>query len=340
MPPAEAEARLAADRRVIASGQEDITPEETVVDHFGVERTCRTIRIPLHYPDRTIALVVSMDITDQKMAETRLRHMAFHDALTGLPNRIGLMQAVDRELARARRSGQYGALLFIDLDGFKAVNDRMGHQQGDVLLQQLAQRLTAQVREGDLAARLAGDEFVILVPELGVTRRQALLAATRIAETLRDGLAQPFRIEGETAKVTASIGVVLFPDAAQDGHGLVSRADSAMYRAKLGGKNAVAVFGEEEAAAGRRLARLREDLPLALERGQLALLFVPQVDLQGRITGAEALLRWQHPQEGLVLPRTFLPLMESTGVILPVGGLGLAYRLCRPAGLAAAGVVA
>ncbi len=311
--------RLAADIRAIDSGEEELIAEEHMIDAYGVERICQTIRVPLQYPDRTIALVVSMDITDQKVAEERMRFMAFHDALTHLPNRSQLMELLDRELARAHRSGKMGALLFVDLDGFKAVNDRMGHHSGDMLLQQLARRLEEHVREGDIASRLAGDEFVVLTPDLGVDHDQALQAASRIAEHLRQVLALPFSIAGEVVKLTSSIGVVLFPDGAHDGHALISRADSAMYRAKIDGKNAVVFFGDEEAAAGRRLAHLREDLPYALERNELSVLFVPQVDLQGRVTGGEMLLRWQHPEEGMILPKTFLPLMESSGQILPVG---------------------
>ncbi|HEY9036229.1 MAG TPA: EAL domain-containing protein [Pseudomonadales bacterium] len=311
--------RLAADRRIIHSKEEEIIPEEVVLDAYGVRRVYQTIRVPLQYPDRTIALAVSMDITDQKVAEERMRFMAFHDALTSLPNRSQLMESMDRELARSHRSGQIGALLFVDLDGFKAVNDRMGHQCGDMLLQQLSRRLEEHVREGDLASRLAGDEFVILTPDLGPDHEQAFHSASRIAEHLRQVLALPFSIANESIKLTASIGVVLFPDGRSDSHALISRADSAMYRAKIEGKNAVVFFGDEEAAAGRRLTHLREDLPFALERNELMLLFVPQVDVQGRVTGGEMLLRWQHPEEGIILPKTFLPLMESSGLILQVG---------------------
>lgn len=311
--------QLAADCRVIDSGIEEVIPEETIVDAFGVTRICYTIRTPLQYPDKTIVLVVSMDVTDQKIAEQRIRFMAFHDALTNLPNRSLLMETLEREIARSHRNGQMGALLFIDLDGFKAVNDRLGHQCGDELLDQLARRLEQHVREGDMAARLAGDEFVILAPDLGNHHDHALQSASRIAEHLRQILSLPFVVAGESLKLTASIGVVLYPEGQADGQALVSRADSAMYRAKMDGKNTVAFFGNEEVAAGRRLARLREDLPFALERHQLYVLFTPQVDLQGRVTGGEMLLRWQHPQEGTILPKTFLPLLESSGHILAVG---------------------
>jgi diguanylate cyclase (GGDEF)-like protein len=248
--------------------------------------------------------------------EEQLKFRAYHDALTGLPNRSLLLERMAQELAHARRSNKQLAVLYIDLDRFKKINDSLGHEAGDRLLCQVAERLSACTREGDTVSRLSGDEFVVLLP--GLTHPQQ---AARLAGEMQGLLGEPFLIDGSSSYVGASVGVAIFPDDGSLPAELLKKADMAMYRAKSTGRSRIIFFEESMNLIQHERAVLERELRLALVRGQLSLRYQPRIRLSdGRPAGAEALLRWQHPELGAVGPDRFIPLAEDTGLIDEIGG--------------------
>ena len=251
----------------------------------------------------------------QQLAEARLRHLAHHDALTDLPNRSLLNDRLGVAMGHARRDGQPLALLFIDLDRFKYVNDSLGHPVGDRLLQTVAKRLQAVLRDGDTLARLGGDEFVVLVEGL-----KAAEDAGRVAQKLLDALQAPVLLDGHELFVGGSIGISLFPQHGDTIEALVRCADSAMYRAKDAGRNTYRFHTREQATQSRERFDLEHGLRHAVARGELRLLYQPQADCRsGEIIGVEALLRWHHPERGVVPPDRFIPLAEEIGLIGHIG---------------------
>jgi diguanylate cyclase (GGDEF)-like protein len=242
-------------------------------------------------------------------------HRAYHDALTTLPNRYLFLDRLEIALPRARRAGAGLAVLFLDLDRFKVVNDTLGHSTGDRLLRMVAERLVGQLRHGDTLARFGGDEFTLLVEGIHQAEDTA-----KIANKLRDGLREPFVIDGRELYVTASVGISLFPDDAQDGESLLKNSDIAMYRAKEQGRDTYQLYrAEMNARAEERLA-LESGLRRALPQGQFRVQYQPIVDVgTGRLVSCETLLRWEHPDKGLLLPGDFIDLAELTGVIVEVG---------------------
>jgi diguanylate cyclase (GGDEF)-like protein/PAS domain S-box-containing protein len=259
------------------------------------------------------------DITSRKAAENEIRQLAFFDPLTGLPNQRLLLDRVQQALMASERNGQGGALLFVDLDNFKMVNDTLGHDKGDLLLQQVAQRVAACVREGDTVARQGGDEFVVMLENLSAAPQEAAAQAELIGEKILAALNQAYLLADHVYHSTASIGVSLFNHQHNSVEELLQRADLAMYEAKSAGRNALRFFDPDMQAAVTARATLEADLRQALQHRQFRLYYQPQADQNGRIAGAEALLRWQHPQRGLLLPAEFLPLAEESGLILPLG---------------------
>ena len=264
-------------------------------------------------------LAIDTDITQRKAAELEILQLAFYDPLTQLPNRRLLMDRLQQALATNARSRHTGALLFIDLDNFKTINDTLGHEQGDLLLRQVALRLGASVRASDTVARLGGDEFVVMLLDLDNARHtEAAVQATAVAEKILAALSASYLIAGNEHHSTASIGVTLFGQGDTVGD-LLKRADLAMYQAKAAGRNTMRFFDPEMQAAISARAALEADLRAALTRGELVLHYQPQVDGDGHMTGVEALLRWRHPRHGMVSPAEFIPMAEDTGLILPVG---------------------
>jgi diguanylate cyclase (GGDEF)-like protein/PAS domain S-box-containing protein len=256
------------------------------------------------------------DITERKTKEERLIHNVFHDALTGLPNRALFMDRLRLATERSRRRrDQMFAVLFLDLDGFKAINDSMGHIMGDQLLIQVARRLNACLRATDTIARLGGDEFTILLEDLTDERE-----AVRIVERLQKELTLPFKLGASEVEVTASIGVALSMPAYEKAGDILRDADTAMYRAKSSGKACYQLFDRERNTPPLDVANLGDDLDHAVERGELVLHYQPIVSLEtGRLVAFESLIRWRHPQLGLILPTDFIPIAEQRGSILKIG---------------------
>ena len=260
-----------------------------------------------------------IDITERKAAEDQIQRLAFYDPLTLVPNRRLLLDRLSQALATCTRSQRQGALLFIDLDNFKTINDTLGHNKGDLLLQQVAQRLSACVREGDTVARLGGDEFVILLEDLSQSIDEAAAQTERVGEEILTRLNLPYLLDGNTQHSTPSIGVTLFGKQREDVEGLLKQADLAMYQAKSAGRNTLRFFDQKMQAAINARAHLENDMRNAIRERQFIPYYQPQVDDAGRLIGAEVLLRWRHPQRGMVTPDNFIPLAEETGLILPLG---------------------
>jgi diguanylate cyclase (GGDEF)-like protein/PAS domain S-box-containing protein len=259
------------------------------------------------------------DITSRKAAEDEINNLAFYDPLTGLPNRRLLIDRLRHALAASYRNKRHGALLFLDLDNFKTLNDTLGHDVGDLLLQGVAQRLAACVREGDTVARLGGDEFVAMLEDLSEGPIEAASQAEIVAEHILEVLNKPYQLAGNEHHSTPSIGVTLFADQKISIEELLKRADLAMYQAKGAGRNTVRFFDPEMQAVVTTRVELEASLREALLKQEFLLFYQPQVGGTGQLTGVEALVRWQHPQRGMVSPLEFIPLAEETGLILPLG---------------------
>ncbi len=264
-------------------------------------------------------LAINTDIRQRKATEREIQRLAFYDPLTGLPNRMLLMDRMHQALASARRHQQGGALLFIDLDNFKTLNDTLGHDQGDMLLQQVAQRLNTCVRAVDTVARLGGDEFVVMLEELSVRPDELVLHARSVGEKILATLAMPYALAGYQYRSTPSIGVAPFTSEQTSVGELLKQADLAMYQAKTAGRNTLRFFDPQMQAVVTERASLETDLRSALAQDEFLLHFQPQVRQSGLVVGVEALLRWAHPQRGMVSPAQFIPLAEETGLILPLG---------------------
>jgi diguanylate cyclase (GGDEF)-like protein/PAS domain S-box-containing protein len=260
-----------------------------------------------------------VDITQRKSAEDKIRQLAFFDPLTNLPNRRLFMDRLHRALAASDRSKRTGALLFIDLDNFKNLNDTRGHDKGDVLLQQVSQRLVNCVRESDTVARLGGDEFLVMLEDLEASAEVAAAVAKSVAEKIIGVLNRPYTLDDWDFNSTASLGVALFHGQSVSMDELLKQADMAMYQAKAGGRNTLSFFDPTMQAAVNARAALEADLRQALVLEQFVLFYQPQMDARGQVTGAEALLRWPHPLHGRVSPADFIPLAEETGQILALG---------------------
>lgn len=265
------------------------------------------------------AVGITQDITERKAAEAQIQTLAYFDALTGLPNRRLLMDRLAHAMASSLRHPGKAALLFVDMDNFKVLNDTHGHFMGDQLLLQVAQRLTSCIREGDTVARLGGDEFVVMLENLSEELPLATDQARAVAEKVLAVLAQPHQLDNNYHMSTTSIGVTLFGDRTESIEEPLKRADMAMYQAKAAGRNTVRFFDPSMHRAIAERASLEKDLHAALAQGQFTLVYQPQVAMGGKSYGAEALLRWLHPVRGQVSPAEFIPLAEETGIILPLG---------------------
>jgi diguanylate cyclase (GGDEF)-like protein/PAS domain S-box-containing protein len=270
--------------------------------------------------DITLFIGLAEDITERKLAEAEVERLALFDVLTGLPNRRLFGDRLQTALATARRSGQIGALIYIDLDNFKQLNDARGHSAGDELLQQIATRLRQQLREEDSVARLGGDEFVVLLQNIDSNADEASRAVSVLAQKLRSALAVPYILQSGFEHIaTASIGITLFPKGDESADDLMKQADFAMYRVKAEQRNAFRFYAPEMRDAADRRIALEHDFRHALQHDGFELYLQPQYDAQQVIIGSEALLRWQRSENQFVSPMEFIPLAEQTGLIVPLG---------------------
>ena len=255
------------------------------------------------------------DLEERKRVEQSIRHMAHHDALTSLPNRALFRDRLTHAMAQADRYHQILAVLFLDLDRFKAINDTLGHNVGDQLLKMAAERLRSCIRDCDTVARLGGDEFTIIVEDIVEVQDAAV-----VAQKILDTLSQPFNLHNHEVFISVSIGLTLYPNDDENADNLLRNADAAMYRAKEYGRNNYQFYVADMNIKARERLMLESQLRRALDRDEFTLYYQPRVDLfSGKVIGAEALLRWRHPEMGLVPPVQFIPILEDTGMIIPVG---------------------
>src|SRR5712691_1152291 len=318
----------ALDRKVFETNAALPSYEEEINDRAGAKRVFLTTKSPLRDRSNTVVAVLttSIDITDRKRAESHLLYMAHHDALTDLPNRTLLRSRLNRGIARARRGDSAFALHVVDLDGFKAVNDVLGHSAGDKFLKLVSQRLRAVVNERDTVARLGGDEFAILQ-----TRVTGTQDAADLAMRINEAVAEPQIRGGERLNCTASIGITMHPRDGSDADQRLKNADLAMCRAKADGGNLYRFYASDMNTRAREAAALDSAMREAIEQGQFTLYYQPQVDTKsGRIVGAEALLRWRRPDRGIVGPGEFLARAEENGLIVPINEWVL-REACREA---------
>jgi len=284
---------------------------------FSVEGRSTLVRDDNGVPQSILS--IHTDITDRKAAQREIHKLAFYDSLTGLPNRQLLLDRLEHELMASSRNGCMGAVMFIDLDNFKVLNDTLGHDMGDLLLKQVAQRLAQTVEEGDTVARWGGDEFVVVAGQLDLHAADAAGHADIIAERIRAALNSPYDLNRHEHHTTPSIGVALFQGHTKTVEELLKHADLAMYQAKAAGRNTIRFFDPEMQEAISARVAMETNLRRSLLERDFLLYYQPQLDRDGQIIGAEALLRWKHPQHGVITPVQFIHLAEDTGLILPLG---------------------
>jgi len=264
------------------------------------------------------------DITDRMRTQERLQYLAHHDVLTKLPNRLLFLDRLSQSMAHTSRSGNLLALMFLDLDRFKVINDTLGHQIGDELLKELAERLQSAIRSEDTVARLSGDEFAVLLMDM-----HSLDDIAHIANNLLNEVNQPFQMQGRELFLTTSIGIAIYPDNSDDADTMLKHADVAMYKAKSSGRNQYCFYSSEMNEQAHESLSLENDLRRALERAEFCLYYQPQIsNADGKVMGVEALLRWVHPQKGLLMPGAFISLLEDTGMIVAVGDWVL-HHACK-----------
>jgi len=295
--------------------------EEQTTGPDGSQRTLLTVRFPMVDPQGVTHAIgaISVDITARKLAEQQISQLAFHDALTGLPNRRMLVDRLQQACATSARHGHHGGVFFLDLDHFKALNDSLGHDHGDLLLQTVAQRLLHSVRGEDTVARLGGDEFVVMTVGLDADERTAARQAAVVGEKILSAITLPCQLGVHTHSITPSIGVSLFHGREKSIDEVLKRADLAMYQAKAAGRGTVRFFDPLMQRALDSRQTLETELRGAVEASELRLHFLAQVDDRLGAVGAEVLLRWQHPRHGLLLPDRFLALADQAGLIVPIG---------------------
>jgi diguanylate cyclase (GGDEF)-like protein/PAS domain S-box-containing protein len=299
-----------------------------LVGREGNETALEQSAAPIHDRQGNIlgAVIVFRDVIVSRERRLQMLHLAEHDALTDLPNRLLLNDRLARSIALARRYGRRLAVLFLDCDRFKHINDTLGHAIGDQVLRSVAKRLSTCVRESDTVSRHGGDEFLVLLSELDHPED-----AEAIAQKIVTSIAEPHLIAGHELQLTASVGIALYPEDGQDAQSLIMRADTAMYYAKNTGRNRVGFYRPDMEAPAIKRSSIESELRSALDKNELELFYQPTIDLEtGVISGAEALMRWRHPERGIIPPDQFIPAAEASGLIVPMGRWAL-REACRQA---------
>ena len=311
----------ADDLETMAGNTPKLAFEEPQTTPDGKQIWLRTSKVPLHDAQGSVIGVLGIydDITAQKQIEAQIHQLAFFDPLTRLPNRRLLQDRLQQAFAVSARNAQHGAVLFLDLDNFKTLNDSKGHDIGDLLLIEVSKRLNDCVRDGDTVARLGGDEFVIVLESLSGQVDEAVTQADLVAEKIRVALGLPYLLDSHAFHTTPSIGVVLFLGHENTLDAILKHADTAMYQAKAAGRNTIRFYDPAMQVAVEARIALADELRLALDKQQFELYYQIQVDGLRRSLGAEVLLRWRHPERGMVSPAQFIPLAEEMGLIVPVG---------------------
>ncbi|MCY7387819.1 MAG: EAL domain-containing protein [Burkholderiales bacterium] len=303
-------------RELIEHGEMTQPIEFRVRTKAGSWRTLESIgKNCLDIPEVRGIIVNTRDVTDRKAIQQRIQHLAYHDALTNLPNRSLMQDRISQAISRAERSTKKFAVMFIDIDNFKNINDTLGHDVGDELLRQVATRLTDSVRAHDTIARQGGDEFIVLLDRL-----EGHQGATRVAQKILDALRTAFSVSDADQHVSGSIGIALYPDDGHDAPTLLKNADTAMFHGKAQGKNTYQFFTPQMNIAVKRRAAMESNLRAAVKNGDFSLVYQPQIDLNsGEIVALEALVRWVSAQSGTIMPSEFIPLAEETGLINEIG---------------------
>jgi len=317
---------ITEDSQVWYAGKMQFFERQMLVEGAACQFEVR--KVPIFRPDggRSGLVVTVRDVTEQRriaaeqqVASQQIHRLAFYDTLTGLPNRRLLTDRLHQACLVSARSGSYGALMFIDLDHFKNLNDSKGHDIGDMLLLEIGHRLVTSVRDGDTVARLGGDEFVVVLENLAETDNESAIRAESVAEKIRAAMSAPCKLKHHMYTTTMSIGIVLFKGHQNSLDELLKHADIAMYQAKAAGRNAIRFYDPVMQAAQEERMKWEAELRQAVEQRQFDLHYQVQVDNHYRPVGAEVLLRWRHPERGLVSPASFIPTAEETGMIVPMG---------------------
>ena len=322
IPPSLRAAHVQGHQRFVATGEKHIFDRRVELtgmradgSEFPIELTITSLR------DKGLPLITGFmrDISERKQAEQEIRNLAFFDALTGLPNRRLLIDRLQQAFATSSRSRNYGAVLFIDLDNFKSLNDSRGHDMGDLLLIEVARRLRQCVRAEDTVSRLGGDEFVVVLEDLSTELEQAISQAKAVSDKISEVINQPYALQDVEHHHSCSIGIGFFCGNDMPVDELMKRSDTAMYQAKAAGRNTMRIYDPAMQATLEKRIELEAQLRVALQHRQLHLCYQVQVDEHKRVFGAEILLRWDHPKYGLMLPSEFIPVAEESGLIIPIG---------------------